>query len=305
CAVPSKVTTCTPETNFRGLSLCRNLLTHLSLQLFVWFTGLVALVGNICVIVQYFINSRRSVKVPHLLVANLALADFTTAIYLLILAVADLTYHGIYGSIFETWLKSWSCSIAMLLGTCSSLMSVLMMLIITIDRYICLVFPFSTRKLTASQSRYLILAAWITSFTFCIIPTITSINEDGDKRLHYFSSICMPSNVINVYYRAWIILYTIITIIAWFITAILYLAIFNSIRKSSKMIRRSTESKDKTIAFRLFIIIISDLVSWLPFYYTLYRAIIQQTSNVFEIQFVVIIALPINSAINPFIYTFT
>lgn len=299
------MTTCVPQTYIRGLALCRNLLVHVSLELFVWFIGLAALIGNISVIIQYFNKSKSETKVPHLLVTNLAVSDLCTAIYLIIIGIANFVYHGIYGHVFEEWLRSWMCSIACLLGTAAGMMSVFMMLIISIDRYICIVYPFSTRKLSPLQARCLVLIGWLISIIICIVPVITSINQDGDHRLYYYSSICMPSNVVNFYYRGWLILFTTLTMIAWVITTLLYLFAFIAIRQSSKSVHRSTMNKDNSIAFRLFIIVLSDLVSWLPLYYTIYRVITQRSSNVFELQFVIIIAFPINSALNPYLYTFT
>ena len=305
CIVPAKVRTCSPATSRDGVAICRNLLAHVSLSVFVWGIGILAFIGNLCVLIQYFTDSHKTTKVPYLLVANLALSDFLLSVYLLIIAVAGTVFYGTYNRSLTSWLKSWPCYFACLIGASASLMSVLMMLLISIDRYICIVYPFSNRKLTAAKARIIAGCFWVLSLSFVAVPVITSIGQDGNRRLYHYTSVCMPSNIIDKDYRAWIIAFTVITMLAWLITFSLYIVMFISIRQSAKNLRKSSSRKDKTIAIRLFLILISDLASWLPFYYTIYRKIAQNSSNVFEYPFVIIVALPLNAAINPYIYTFT
>ena len=78
----------------------------------------------------------------------------------------------------------------------------------------------------------------------------------------------------------------------------------NSIRKSSQKVRKSESNKDLRITIRLFLILITDLISWIPYYVIFMQLLLTlDTFNMVSLQFVVIIALPINSAVNPCLYT--
>lgn len=304
--VPAYIKKCYPLRRYDGLSTCEGLLSHFTLRIFIWFIGCFAFIGNIVVFILHT-KERKSKKnqVPSFLISNLAIADFCVANYLLIIAIGDLIYSHIkFANDSELWLRSMPCLFACFIACSASLMSVFMMLIISIDRYLCIVHPFSKQRLTIKTASMLILGFWLFAIIFVAIPVIFSIDADGDNRLHGYSSICMASNIINPFFKWWTTVYTFITIVCWIITCILYTKMLNSIRKSSQKVRKSENNKDLRITIRLFLILITDLVSWIPYYIVFLQFLLTSTSvNIISLQFVIIFALPINSAVNPCLYT--
>lgn len=87
----------------------------------------------------------------------------------------------------------------------------------------------------------------------------------------------------------------------------LYILLCND-RKSWRVTNRANTRDNKIIALRLSLLLITNLLSWLPFYYAVFST---QFSNqneridVITLQFVGIFSLPLNSALNPFLYTAT
>lgn len=263
--------------------------------------------GNLTVLFLYvFKFKKRTEPVPILFITNLAISDLLMAVYILIIGSADIAYRGSYAKNAEEWLRSSTCFTATFLCCISSLMSVLMMVMISIDRYIYIAFPYSTKRISEYSAKIIILALWFFCIIFIGIPVVFGVGADGDLRLHEYTSICMASNRINEYYYAWLLAYTSITLICWLFTCILYSHMLIVIHRTSSNANNSSNDADKSIALRLFAIVLTDFLSWFPYYlYTIYT---MTDSNAFLpviFQFSVVLALPINSAINPFLYTLT
>lgn len=268
--------------------------------------AIVAFAGNIYVIAgNHFSQQNKMGKVTILLIDNLAAADFLMSIYLFIIAIGDQVYRDRYANFSEEWLTSPACIIASFLICTSGLMSVIMMLLISIDRYIVTAYPFSGKNTRLKRARIALISAWSLTCTFVAIPITMSINQPGDQRLYQFSSVCTPSNLRNGFFAGWTILFVVIQFIFWIITLILYLKLLLAVRKSNRSVRSSAQSHDFAIAIRLLLILITDLFAWLPVYIIVVLAFAQGSLRIFILQFAVVLALPLNSAINPYIYTAT
>lgn len=306
--VPAKVRICEPSMYSEALSSCYRLLAHITLQTFIWIIGGLALIGNCMVLIQHFCeHTKKRNYVPTFLVSNLAVSDLIMSIYLLTIAIADLMFSkGDYGIKSETWLTHPVCLISSFLVILSSLTTVLVMIIISFDRYMCIVYPFSTKRMTLKIARIVLAMLWICSIVFSAIPVIFSIGKPGYMRIYKYSSMCMPNNYQNYYQRIWMLSYLSITAIAWIIMIILYLRIFIAVQESSKTIRKSSTTDNKALAIRLALILVSDLATWLPYYYISIMGLLQSSGvDTVTLQFIVTFLLPLNSAINPYLYTLT
>ncbi|EDV19368.1 uncharacterized protein TRIADDRAFT_733, partial [Trichoplax adhaerens] len=306
CLVPATVVFCTPFVGRDRFTTCADLLGHTVLQILVWVIGGLALVGNSIVLFIYIFKiKKRNEPVPILLITNLAVSDLLMASYTLIIGSADLRYRGSYAKNAENWLQSSPCLIATFLCCISSLMSVLMMLMISIDRYIYIAFPYSTKRISEDSAKFIIGILWLCSIAFIGLPVAFSINAEGDRRLHAYTSICMASNRTNKFFYGWLLAYTSLTLICWLITCTLYGHMLIVIRRTSTDANNNSSSDaDKRIALRLFAIVLTDFISWCPYY--IYIIFMISDANAYmpvTFQFAVILALPINSAINPFLYT--
>lgn len=305
CAVPSTVTTCLPRRPVGGLSTCNALLASKSLQFYIWIVGSSAFFGNIAAFVVH-LKERKKKKnaVPSYLVANLAIADFAVSIYLLIIAVGDVMHRYQFFEIADGWLRNWNCLIACYICCSATLMSVFMMLLISIDRYICIVYPFSERKLKVKSATYSILGFWLFCLIFVGIPIGYSVGKNSFERLNGDSSVCMPSNLQNSYYRAWIGTFILLTGLCWITVCILYISIYFSVRRSNRKVRKSSSNNDTQIAVRLLLILVTDLITWIPFYVICLQVWFDNKSiDAVLLQLVSIIFIPMNSIINPCLYT--
>ena len=67
-------------------------------------------------------------------------------IYLIIIAINDIKYREVYIMYEYHWRHSWQCSFAGFLSTFSCESSVLIVTVITMDRYFSIVYPLMVRR---------------------------------------------------------------------------------------------------------------------------------------------------------------
>ncbi len=72
----------------------------------------------------------------------------------------------------ENWRTGITCRIAGALSIVSSEASVFFAMLISIDRFICIRFPCSTRKLTQTSILLLAILTWIVSLVLGVVPSI-------------------------------------------------------------------------------------------------------------------------------------
>ena len=306
CIVPAKITSCSPAPELDSTSSCENILAHVSLRVAIWIMAIAAFAGNLLVIMSnHCRNDHNLSKNTSLVFSNLAASDFLMSLYLFIIAIGDINYRNRYAQYAEEWLRSIACASASFLICTSSLMSVIMMLLISIDRYMVTSNPFSTSDIRYKWTKIILISGWLFTGTFVAIPIIMSINQTGDLRLHEFSSICSPSNINNTFFAVWIIVFVGTQVIFWILTAIFYIMLLKAVDKSRRSVQSSAQSRNFAIAIRLSLILITDLITWLPVYVFFASTLIYGELNIFTLQFAIILAIPLNSAINPYIYTAT
>ena len=96
-----------------------------------------------------------------------------------------------------------------------------------------------------------------------------------------------------------------LNLICFILVAVVYVDIFNIIRKTSKASGRTTEAKVETRrAMKMFAIVFTDFCTWVPLVFVCILAqfgVVEVDPQVYA--WTVAFILPINSAINPFLYT--
>lgn len=116
-------------------------------------------------------------------------------IYLLIIATVDQYYRGRYIEVSEIWRKSILCKFCGFLSTMSSEASVFTLVAITLDRMICIVFPFSKWKFSAKVARKIIFSIWILTFSVSVLPILyTSYFRD---EFYSRSGVCLALHITN------------------------------------------------------------------------------------------------------------
>ena len=165
---------------------CDRLLSTEALVVVMWLLGINALGGNLFVLLWRLkgsltnkTNSMRQQRActcttNSMLLQNLAASDLVMGIYMLIIASADLYYGDNFPMLSENWRSGITCRIAGAMSITSSEASVFFVTLISIDRFISIRFPFSTRKLGKMTARVVIMLTWMIAVALGTVPSILS-----------------------------------------------------------------------------------------------------------------------------------
>ena len=163
---------------------------NVALRIFMWILGISALIGNFGVILWRFRekNSKSSKVVHSFLVFNLALSDFLMGVYMVIIAAADVHYGDDYFLHASEWRSNVACKIASVISILSSEASVFIVTVITLDRFLCIVFPFSQFHLRRKSSKITLFIVWCVSLTLSLVPTLLA---DEESNFYGLSDVCI------------------------------------------------------------------------------------------------------------------
>ncbi|KAH9525208.1 Relaxin receptor 1 [Bulinus truncatus] len=303
CLYARQAQTCYPDGD--GISSKDNLLESRILRVCVWIVGLFACGGNLLVLLGRFFM-REDNRIHSFFIKNLSMADLLMGLYLLIIAVHDIKYRGDYIFYDEVWRNSWECDFSGLLSTLSTEMSVLTLSVITLDRYISIMYPLSFRR------RGLKLSYCIMAFTWTVCVFLAALPLMG---LDYFgetfyrdNAMCVPLHLHDPRVQGWefsAFLFLGINLGSFAFIAYAYVAMFYSIHLSALPLRTSRESKERFLVKRFFLIVITDFLCWVPVIIIKIMALGGVTISENLYAWVIVFVLPVNSALNPMLYTLT
>ena len=223
-------------------------------------------------------------------VTHLCVSDFTMGVYLVVVGVADRVYMNIYLWKDTAWKTSVACKVACFLSLLSSEVSAAVICLITVDRFLAIKFPFSRLRFHWFSAQLGCLVLWTTSTVLAAVPLLPATSS-----WHFYShtGICIPWLCLGFN----LVLFLIITVGQ----LVVYVAI-----GSQSMAEQSDadgRSKDLAVARRLFIVVVSDFLCWFPIGLLVVLAS-RDTPISGEVNVgIAIFVLPLNSALNPFLYS--
>ncbi|XP_030847655.1 G-protein coupled receptor GRL101-like [Strongylocentrotus purpuratus] len=335
CIVANKENVnCTRTAPQNPLDTCGRLYPSLLLRIFGWIIGLTALIGNLMVIAQRF-RQEKKMNVQALLIINLAVADCLMGVYMIIITSADVHFGAAFFLSAPWWRNSNICKVAGVLAFLSSELSVLILTLITLDRMICIVFPFGKNRLSLKVTGVLLVLMWVVVFVVALVPFVLDSDLSG---VYGLSDVCLglPLDVDSgetgilrflreseaaedfvVVYEAvssdirpsWIysvVIFIAINMVLFILMLVCYTLMFIQVKKSSQSVGNTeTRGRDIKVARKMAFIVGTDFVCWMPI---IVMGILTQTglivlpSSLYA--WIVIFILPINSSINPILYTF-
>ncbi|XP_071115413.1 relaxin receptor 2-like [Haliotis cracherodii] len=303
CVYVKNIDVCEPRGD--GISSRENLLENIILRVTVWIVAILACFGNCAVLMGRFILKEDN-QIHSFFIKNLSMADLLMGIYLTVIAVHDMRYRGRYLSFDHTWRDSWGCDVCGLLSTVSSEVSVLTLTVITLDRYLCIMYPLSERRRHLRLAYVLMGSIWLFSLALATIP-IVGLNYFGT----YFyrnNAVCIPLLLHEPRNSGWeysAFIFLGINMVSFVFIAYAYVAMFVSIRKSRMLFRSTNENQERSLMKRFFFIVITDFACWVPIIALKVAALMGFKIPGYLYGWVVVFILPVNCALNPLLYTLT
>ena len=301
CCIAPIATNCTPDPD--EFSSCSDLLANQTLQVAIWILGMLAVAGNIYVIIWRCWHEK--IVVSTLLIMNLAVADLLMGFYLIIIASVDTYYRGTYIFYDDAWRASSLCQLCGVLSMVSSEVSVYTILLITLDRVMVILFPLKSRYLRFGLrgASIALAAGWLMWFLFSILP-LTGL----DYFTHFYgrNGVCLPFTLTNERSLGWeysTAIFIAFNFLAFIFIAAGYAAIFRYVRNSRIQSQRQENDGEIKLAARLTFVVFTDFLCWMPI-------IVMSIMSTSGISFpnvlsawLAVFVLPLNSAINPIAYT--
>ncbi len=312
CCLTTQIRNCI--TSKQLISSCSSLLKYRVFQIWVWTISVICIAMNLSVLLLQPKRIKPSIEFEpqKFMIRQLACSDILYGIYLLVIAVTDLLLGGNYIIHDLEWRSSITCHISTILASISIVVSAITLVFITALRHGIITNP---HKETFWHSSFkvsiLMVLTWI--IAICTMSMVIRVQWWASKGvflqhnglcLIFISDKAMPVNVsINITLNS--VLHVALILIMAF-----YCKLYTYSKKTSRdasNIGKKTEARNQNIThlvFNLWLIIATNIICWIPVVLT---SIVLLAVNQVGMNATVIMAifiLPINSALNPVIFTF-
>ncbi|KAJ8015433.1 hypothetical protein DPEC_G00026060 [Dallia pectoralis] len=305
CGYAPHVRSCKPNTD--GISSFENLLANIVLRVFVWVVSATTCFGNVFVIcMRSYIRSEN--KLHAMCIISLCCADGLMGVYLFMIGAYDLKFRGEYNRHAQAWMDSAHCQVVGSLAMLSTEVSVLLLTYLTLEKYICIVYPF--RYLTPGRRRTIsiLLSIWLIGFVIAFLPLVF---KGLFRNFYGTNGVCFPLHseqpetmAAQVYS---VVIFLGLNLVAFLIIVLSYGSMFYNIQRTGTQTPKYSNhiKKEVTIAKRFFSIVITDSLCWIPIFVLKILSLMHVEIPGTISSWVVIFILPINSALNPILYTLT
>ena len=228
----------------------------------------------------------------------------------MVLAGVGKHFQGDYYKHHTEWRKGLLCQADGFLCMVSSEVSALFVLFITSDRFLAVRFPLGQVRLTKNMCVYLCIGAWIAGLILSLIPLLMP-----EWEVYSSSSICVGLPLTTDEYNGKsysVFIFVSLNFVLFLLIAIGQYFIFkakSNYNSKTQILFQSGQNAQKryendlAIARQLSLVVFTDFCCWFPIgvmgLMVLNGIEISKDANVLAAIFIV----PINSAINPLLYT--
>lgn len=302
---------CTPLPD--AFTPCENLLERFWLRIAVWFVSSIGILSNLSVVVYNIVFSllyyykNDDINVNTFLITNLATADSLMSIYLLFIAVKDLTSRHNFDHSALTWQRSINCNLAGFLSVISSLASAFTLSFITFERF------YAIKNCTDLNKRITIRSAikaisviWTLSLIVACLPLF-------DVNRYSTYAICLPFDTSKLQDKVYIVVLNSLLVTCFFFICLCYVLIFvNTIileRRASvtscanELQIKLRSAEDQRLAWNITLLVMVNIICWGPVVGLCgYSLLTTSRIDRDHMKILAIFVIPFNSLINPFLY---
>ncbi|KAJ0049708.1 hypothetical protein NL108_000565, partial [Boleophthalmus pectinirostris] len=266
CGYAPHVRSCKPNTD--GISSFEDLLANIVLRVFVWVVSATTCFGNIFVIcMRSYIRSEN--KLHAMCIISLCCADGLMGIYLFMIGAYDLKFRGEYNRHAQAWMDSSQCQVIGSLAMLSTEVSVLLLTYLTLEKYICIVYPFQYLTPGWRRTVTILFGIWVFGFMIAFFPLVC---KGLFRNFYGTNGVCFPLHAEQPE-TLWAHVYSIVIFLglnlaAFLIIVLSYASMFYNIQRTGTQTTKYSNhiKKEVTIAKRFFSIVITDSLCWIPIF---------------------------------------
>ena len=107
---------------------------------------------------------------------------------MIIITSADIYFGSVYFLSAPIWRKSLLCKFSSFLAFLSSECSVFTLALMTLDRFVCIIYPFSGYRLTVKSARIIMMLLWL---VMCILSVISNLVPSDLPGFYGLFDVCV------------------------------------------------------------------------------------------------------------------
>ncbi|XP_060040386.1 follicle-stimulating hormone receptor-like [Erinaceus europaeus] len=282
--------TCSPKPD--AFNPCEDIMGHNVLRVLIWFISILAIMGNIVVLV-ILITSQYKLTVPRFLMCNLAFADLCIGIYLLLIASVDIHTKSQYHNYAIDWQTGAGCDAAGFFTVFASELSVYTLTVITLERWHTITHAMQLNcKVQLRHAASIMLGGWAFALTVALLP-IVGISS------YMKVSICLPMDIESLVSQLYVISLLVLNVLAFLVVCGCYTHIYLTVRNPNIV----SSSSDTKIAKRMAMLIFTDFLCMAPIsFFAISASLKVPLITVSHSKILLVMFYPINSCANPFLY---
>ncbi|XP_066534567.1 lutropin-choriogonadotropic hormone receptor [Hoplias malabaricus] len=281
---------CSPEAD--AFNPCEDLVGFEFLRVAIWFINILAIVGNLTVLLVFF-ACRSKLTVPRFLMCHLAFADFCIGVYLLMIATVDLRTHGYYSQHAIEWQTGAGCGVAGFLSVFGGELSVYTLSAITVERWHTITHALRLeRRIGLTRAAAIMAVGWLLCLAMAVLPLVGVSSYSK-------VSMCLPMDIETPVAQAYVILLLLFNVGAFLVICGCYVLIFVAVQHPEVPSRTA----DAKIAKRMAVLVFTDFVCMAPIsFFAISAAFKMPLITVTNSKILLVLFYPINSCANPFLY---
>ncbi|GLH05821.1 Toll-like receptor Tollo [Gryllus bimaculatus] len=295
CSYAPWVKSCRPNTD--GISSAEHLLQRPEQRAAVWVLAALALGGN-ALVLGGRAAARDDSPALSAVVRNLAAADLLMGAYLCAVGACDRELRGRYAAHALRWMASWRCTAAGAAAMLSSEVSVLVLLFLSLERFLLIAVPFGAPGgLSPRVARRVLAAIWALGLLLAALP---AIQWRHSNRFYGTNGLCFPLHIEDPYMQGW-------QYSSFIVLGVNIPGVWRTRRRAGAAVAASAErgSRELEIALRVLLLVLTDAACWVPVAALKLLALARGHVPADVYAWVVVLVLPVNSALNPLLYTFS
>nr|BAO01099.1 neuropeptide GPCR A49 [Nilaparvata lugens] len=276
---------------------CEDLMGNWVLRVAVWLVAILALLGNLAVLLV-LLSSRFRMTVPKFLMCNLALADLCMGLYLLLIAIMDARSIGDYFNYAIDWQNGIGCKLAGFLTVFASELSIFTLTVITCERWYTITYAIHLNKrLRLSSAAQIMVLGWIYSITMATLPFF-GISS------YSITSICLPMENAKTSDLVYLVTLLVFNSLAFWVICACYSRMYVSIRGGQGQATADPLScPDMRVAKRMALLVFTDFACWAPIAFFALTALAGlPLIDVPKTKILLVFFYPLNSCANPYLY---
>ena len=186
--------------------------------------GMAALIGNILVIISVCKTPSLRTSTNYYYV-NMAVSDFLSSLATFPLYLTDEIITS-SGSLLQGSIATIGCKVGVFFRMVSSIVSILSLVLIAVDRFIATVFPLKATLVTRKIRVALLITTWLISMAYCIpMFYYSKVEEVGQETSCRFA---WNSFALMIYYITGLVFFEVLPLIA---IIVLYSRIMTTLRQ--------------------------------------------------------------------------